>query len=123
MDVYFTTLGDAGKRYYGKLRQIHPTPDEVNNVVLYDALFDVDNRDGRLMTQMTAQVFFVVPRRRTRCWSPSPRCARPTLPPASARRGARTGDPVAAGDPRTSLANGPAVVRVVGPTARSTTAA
>ena len=31
----------------------------VNNVVLYDALFDVDNPDGALMTQMTAQVFFV----------------------------------------------------------------
>ena len=32
----------------------------MNNVVLYTALFDVDNPDGALMTQMTAQVFFVV---------------------------------------------------------------
>ncbi len=60
MPVYFTTLGDARKRWYGKLRQINPTPEVVNNVVLYNALFDVPNADGTLMTQMTAQVFFIV---------------------------------------------------------------
>jgi membrane fusion protein, macrolide-specific efflux system len=60
MPVYFTTLGEARKRWHGKLRQINPTPDVVNNVVLYNALFDVENPDGALMTQMTAQVFFVV---------------------------------------------------------------
>lgn len=59
MDVYFTTLGGSARRHYGKLRQIPPTPTVVNNVVLYDALFDVENPDQALMTQMTAQVFFV----------------------------------------------------------------
>ncbi len=59
MDVYFTTLGNQSKRWYGKLRQIEPTPVTVNNVVLYNALFDVENAGGALMTQMTAQVFFV----------------------------------------------------------------
>ena len=59
MDVYFTTLGGSNRRYYGKLRQIPPTPTVVNNVVLYDALFDVENPKQALMTQMTAQVFFV----------------------------------------------------------------
>lgn len=59
-DVYFATLGNQGKRWYGKLRQINPTPEVVNNVVLYNALFDVANPDRALMTQMTAQVFFVV---------------------------------------------------------------
>jgi macrolide-specific efflux system membrane fusion protein len=59
MDVYFTTLGGDTRRYYGKLRQIPPTPTVVNNVVLYDALFDVENPNQTLMTQMTAQVFFV----------------------------------------------------------------
>ena len=59
MDVYFTTLGGDNRRYYGKLRQIMPTPTLVNNVVLYDALFDVANSNQTLMTQMTAQVFFV----------------------------------------------------------------
>jgi macrolide-specific efflux system membrane fusion protein len=41
------------------LRQIYPTPEVVNNVVLYDALFDVPNPDGALLPQMSAQVFFV----------------------------------------------------------------
>ena len=60
MPVYFTTLGEQRKRWYGTLRQINPTPTVTNNVVLYDALFEVPNPDGALMTQMTTQVFFVV---------------------------------------------------------------
>lgn len=60
MEVYFTTLGNGQQRWHGKLRQINPTPEIVNNVVLYNALFDVANPDGALMTQMTAQIFFVV---------------------------------------------------------------
>jgi membrane fusion protein, macrolide-specific efflux system len=60
MPVYFTTLGEQGKRWSANLRQVNPTPDVVNNVVLYNALFDVPNSEGSLMTQMTAQVFFIV---------------------------------------------------------------
>jgi len=59
MDAYFTTLGNPNRRFTGKLRQILPTPTVTNNVVLYTALFDVANPNGQLMTQMTAQVFFV----------------------------------------------------------------
>lgn len=60
MKVYFTTLGDAKKRWYSTLRKIEPTPVIENNVVLYNALFDIDNPDGDLMSQMTTQVFFVL---------------------------------------------------------------
>ena len=60
MEAYFTTLGTSEKRRYGKLRKIIPTPDVVNNVVLYNCLFDVENPDGDLLTQMSAQVFFVL---------------------------------------------------------------
>lgn len=60
MDAYFTTLGNSTRRYAGKLRQLLPTPTVVNNVVLYTALFDVENPDKNLMSQMTAQVFFVL---------------------------------------------------------------
>jgi len=60
MPAYFTTLGEPGKRWTGRLTQIQPTPEVVNNVVLYTATFDAKNPDNRLMTQMTAQVFFVV---------------------------------------------------------------
>ncbi len=60
MNAYFTTLGQANRRRYGKLRQIIPTPEVVNNVVLYNSLFDVENPDHDLFTQMSAQVFFLV---------------------------------------------------------------
>jgi macrolide-specific efflux system membrane fusion protein len=59
MEVYFTTLGSSDRRWYGKLRQILPTPVIENNVVLYTALFDVDNSDKALLSDMTAQIFFV----------------------------------------------------------------
>lgn len=58
-DVYFTTLGQPDRRWTGKLRQVLPTPEIVNNVVLYDALFDVPNPSLDLGIQMSAQVFFV----------------------------------------------------------------
>jgi macrolide-specific efflux system membrane fusion protein len=61
-EAYFSTLGDPDRRYTGILRQVMPTPEVVNNVVLYNALFEVPNTEGRLMTQMTAQVFFVTAR-------------------------------------------------------------
>ena len=60
MPAYFTTLGQPDRRRTGKLRQILPTPEVVNNVVLYSALFDVDNPTHDLLPQMSAQVFFVV---------------------------------------------------------------
>lgn len=77
MPAYFTTLGlKDGKgelrRWHGTLRQILPAPPSsqggagggqnaapAGKVVLYTALFDVDNADGALMPQMSAQVFFV----------------------------------------------------------------
>jgi macrolide-specific efflux system membrane fusion protein len=59
MPAYFTTLGNPDKRWVGKLQQIQPTPTITNNVVLYTATFDVANPTNELMTQMTAQVFFV----------------------------------------------------------------
>ncbi|MBI2253222.1 MAG: efflux RND transporter periplasmic adaptor subunit [Proteobacteria bacterium] len=60
MTANFTTLGQSDRRWSGELRQILPSPEEVNGVILYDALFDVANPDGRLMTQMSAQVTFMV---------------------------------------------------------------
>lgn len=60
MPVYFTLLGQPEKRFTGKLRQIKPTPETDNNVVLYYALFDVPNPTGELMINMSAQVYFVL---------------------------------------------------------------
>ncbi len=59
MPVYFTTMGNRTQRWHGELRLIEPTPVVENNVVLYNALFEVPNDEGRLMTQMTTNVFFI----------------------------------------------------------------
>ncbi|WP_395350981.1 efflux RND transporter periplasmic adaptor subunit [Variovorax sp. UC122_21] len=76
MPVYFTTLGADQRRWQGKVRQLLPAPPTpapkaggsessstpqaaASKVVVYTALFDVDNADGELMPQMTAQVAFV----------------------------------------------------------------
>jgi macrolide-specific efflux system membrane fusion protein len=58
-DVYFTILGDS-RRWDGKIRQILPTPELINNVVFYDVLFDIPNAERELKIQMTAQVFIVL---------------------------------------------------------------
>lgn len=60
MPAYFSTLGQPKRRWQGVVRQLLPTPDIVNEVVLYKVLIDVDNADGALLPDMTAQVFFTV---------------------------------------------------------------
>ena len=60
MPAYFTTLGDSERRWQGNVRQIQPSPQIVNDVVLYDVLIDVKNEGRWLMTGMTTQVFFVL---------------------------------------------------------------
>ncbi len=110
MDVYFTTLGGNNQRFYGKLRQIPPTPTVVNNVVLYDALFDVPNPDQVLMTQMTAQVFFVASSAKDAVLVPLP-----ALRPVAAE-GRKRGPRGATGtDQRSLFASGRALVSVIGP--------
>lgn len=59
MDVYFTTLGGGNRRWSSTLRQILPQPTITNNVVLYTGLFDIENNDGALLPEMTAQIYFV----------------------------------------------------------------
>ena len=60
MPVYFNTLGLPERRWTGKVRQVLPTPEAVNNVVLYNVLFDVANADAALKPQMSTQVYFRV---------------------------------------------------------------
>jgi macrolide-specific efflux system membrane fusion protein len=76
MPVYFTTLGGDLRRWQSTVRQRLPAPPTAavkpsgsegvaqasaaaSKVVVYTALFDIDNADGVLMPQMTAQVSFV----------------------------------------------------------------
>ncbi|CAG7856817.1 partial Macrolide export protein MacA, partial [biofilm metagenome] len=60
MPVYFSTLGAGERLWQGQVRQILPTPEIINNVVLYNVLVDVDNHDRQLMTGMSTQMFFVL---------------------------------------------------------------
>ena len=60
LEVYFTILGDMQRRWNGTVRQILPSPEVINEVVLYNVLIDVNNDDNKLMTGMTTQVFFML---------------------------------------------------------------
>ncbi|MDR0215858.1 MAG: efflux RND transporter periplasmic adaptor subunit [Comamonas sp.] len=73
--AYFTTLGGDKRRWPGTVRQVLPAPPVQSGAnaasgsgaaaaptmkaVQYTVLFDVDNADGALMPQMTAQVTVV----------------------------------------------------------------
>lgn len=112
MEAYFTTLGGGGKRWAGKLEKIEPTPTVTNNVVLYNALFDVPNPDGRLMTQMTAQVFFVVAQAKDALTVPMAALAQGAPRARSAPAGARPVSTAPAGEVRPAVRRG--TVKVVG---------
>ncbi len=64
MAVSFKTLGSRERRWQGHVRQILPSPEVVNDVVLYNVLVDVENKDRELMTGMSTQMFFIVGRAR-----------------------------------------------------------
>ncbi len=70
MPVYFTILGAPQKKYHATLRTVNPAPASIasesssssssgsssSSAVYYNALFDVENPDGTLRINMTAQV-------------------------------------------------------------------
>lgn len=75
LPVYFTILGEPGKRYEATLRMIEPAPDSINTsdstsssssttstdtAVYYIAVFDVPNPDGKLRISMTTEVNIVL---------------------------------------------------------------
>lgn len=73
--VYFSILGEPGKRYEASLRMVEPAPNSINtndggssaaatggtdSAIYYMGVFDVPNPDGRLRIAMTAQVSIVL---------------------------------------------------------------
>lgn len=99
MAVYFTTLGSQSRRWYSTLDRIQPTPEVLNNVVLYNALFDVPNSERVLMKQMTTQVFFITSQARNALTVPVSALTftAPVMPPREPRA---EGQPQANGEPR-----------------------
>ncbi len=60
MQVWFSTLGMSERQWRGTVRQVLPTPEVLNDVVLYKVLIDVENTERLLLPQMTVQVFFLL---------------------------------------------------------------
>jgi membrane fusion protein, macrolide-specific efflux system len=52
----FVTLAGEARRYDGHVRVIQPVPERAGNAVFYNVLFEVPNREGRLLSDMTVQV-------------------------------------------------------------------
>lgn len=52
----FVTLSGDGARFEGRVRVIQPVPERAGNAVFYNVLFEVDNRQRRLYSDMTVQV-------------------------------------------------------------------
>jgi macrolide-specific efflux system membrane fusion protein len=78
LPVYFTILGEPGKRYEARLRMIQPAPDTINEsdsssstsssssstdtAIYYIGVFDVPNPEGKLRISMTAEVNIILDR-------------------------------------------------------------
>jgi macrolide-specific efflux system membrane fusion protein len=86
MDVNFTTLGNMERRWKGNVRQILPTPETINDVVLYNALVDAKNEDRQLMTGMSTQMFFELGRADNVLVIPSSALGK-KLPPETCQQG------------------------------------
>ncbi len=52
----FSTLSGEGRQYEGRVRVIQPVPERMGNAVYYNVLFEVDNKDRSLLSDMTVQV-------------------------------------------------------------------
>ena len=61
--VTFTSDAFPNRTFNGRVSQVRNAPKTVSNVVTYDAIIDVDNRDLRLRPGMTANVSIIVARR------------------------------------------------------------
>lgn len=59
-DVEFTVDAFAEKKFKAKVRQIRNSPTNIQNVVTYKVIADVDNKSGLLRPGMTANVTIIV---------------------------------------------------------------
>ncbi|MBH9554065.1 efflux RND transporter periplasmic adaptor subunit [Inhella gelatinilytica] len=52
----FVTLSGEAQRYEGSVRVIQPVPERAGNAVFYNVLFEVPNKERKLLSDMTVQV-------------------------------------------------------------------
>ncbi|WP_311748030.1 macrolide transporter subunit MacA [Proteus penneri] len=60
LSASFTVLGAPDKAFSGKLKDILPTPEKINDAIFYYARFEVPNEQHLLRLQMTAQVKILI---------------------------------------------------------------
>jgi len=60
--AHVTTLAADSRRYEGRVKVIQPIPERIGNATFYNVLFDIDNADRRLLSDMTVQVELEVAR-------------------------------------------------------------
>ncbi|WP_372745862.1 efflux RND transporter periplasmic adaptor subunit [Lutibacter sp.] len=60
IDVRFTVQTFPEKYFYGKVSQIRLQPIEINNVVNYQVVIDVENKEGLLLPGMTTSIEFIL---------------------------------------------------------------
>jgi HlyD family secretion protein len=83
-DVRFTVDAFPDRLFYGKVRQVRNSPTSVQNVVSYDTVIDVENRDLKLKPGMTANVSIVIAHRASALKVPNAALRyRPLDPPAT----------------------------------------
>src|SRR5947208_15599468 len=59
----FSVHAESGEQFKGRVRQVRNAPISVQNVVTYNVVIGVDNRDLRLKPGMTADVAIIVARK------------------------------------------------------------
>ncbi len=93
-EATFSVDAYPGEPFRGMVKQVRNAPISVQNVVAYDVVIEVDNRDSRLKPGMTANVSIVVARKENILKAPN--AALRFSPPKSGRRdGDATAKPAA----------------------------
>ena len=64
-DVSFTVDAHPARRFRGKVHQVRNAPQIIQNVVTYDAVVRINNKELLLKPGMTANVQFLVSERKT----------------------------------------------------------
>nr|MBI3614318.1 efflux RND transporter periplasmic adaptor subunit [Nitrospirota bacterium] len=108
-EATFTVDAYPGERFRGQVRQVRNAPISVQNVVTYNVVIGVDNKDLRLKPGMTANVSIVVARKDNALTAPN---AALRFTPPRAERG--EGKPAGGGEPGAAPAR-PASAKTRGP--------
>jgi HlyD family secretion protein len=96
-DATFTVDAYPGVQFQGRVRQVRNAPVSIQNVVTYDVVIGVDNKDLRLKPGMTANVAITVAQKEDALKVPN--AALRFTPPKAERLDAATGHAGASGRP------------------------